>query len=119
MNILSEALYLTQDISHERHQAALLARRLRALANPVRLRALRILFAAAEQTVSVNRLTELLATVAQSRVSVHIKALVRAGFLEGAYSSIRGTTERFYHVNLRAIQEALSEILCYIGARAS
>jgi len=99
----------------EVQQASLIALRVKALSDPSRLRILRVLAAAAEQTVSVGRLTELLNTVEQSMISRHIRLLVHAGFLELTVSRIKGKVEHFYHVKLFAIRAALGELLSYIG----
>src|SRR5581483_9788183 len=82
---ITEATRLVPDIIpvslSEDQRAALLAKRMHALSDPTRLRVLRILVEAPENTVNVRRLVALIGEVTQGTVSRHIQTLVHAGFL--------------------------------------
>jgi DNA-binding transcriptional ArsR family regulator len=90
---------------------ALLAKRMLALSDPMRLRALHILVCSAEDTVSVAELAQLLGSRTQSNVSTHLQRLVFAGFLECR----RFEGRHYYRVRQEAIRQAFSELLSYTG----
>lgn len=98
----------------DEQRAALIAKRFEALSHPTRLRALRILAAAPEQTVNINALVDMLASATQGTVSRHVQCLVFAGFLECVESRGRGIDVRhYYRVKKQAISDALTDLLSY------
>lgn len=96
----------------EEQQAGLVAMRLRAFADPTRVRILRALIMS-KKKVSVIGLSRLLG-IAQSCISRHLKHLVFAGFL--GCIEVKGKNIHYYYAKLDAIRQALDDFLGHIGA---
>ncbi|MDJ0338500.1 metalloregulator ArsR/SmtB family transcription factor [Cryobacterium sp. PH31-O1] len=90
------------------HSADSLARSLKALADPARLRIISIVSAHADQEACVCDLTDQL-TLSQPTISHHLKVLVDAGFLTRAK---RGTWSYYSLVpgSLSAVAEVLTSV---------
>lgn len=99
----------------EKQRATSLARRIRALGDPLRLRAVRALAEHPEDTVNVTRLQKLLATKSQGTLSRHLQVLMSAGFLEVSEKKHLIGVPHYYRVRSDAINDTLDTLRSFVG----